>query len=790
MKNVLSTLVLIFVLLVTGYLAWTAFNRASGPLPLNQNREIEGMLAADLQVENWNNEQIAFLFEHEFGQEFVKAWKSRNAQTIREWMGADFVAGIMQDSSFNVRTAPLLTESSRTLDIEQEGASDEADEFIGILLALSKRFDVFEHVEFDVVTCFPGNKSIGTATVNFNVCGVDKEQKPLQYEAVHSFYFRTDVLLGQSQQPLLIQWSFDKETFRESNQYLMEEVTESSGLSGFDFGDNLKSDSKSRPLLHRFQFAVEDFDRDYDLDIAITTLGGDRILLKNEAGRFQDVAAAMSLQAQKESDRYRSSATAWVDLDNDGFPELISGSEIFKNESGTEFRLIESGLELEWERTTLTIADVNRDGFLDISALRLPPLAGAKYNSPNKSETLAIYLNNQDLTFTKQLIEAANIDSGNSVSWLYSNDDLLPDAFVSSSTNSSKLIFGAESGLGTVDSTPMDTGLSHGAAIGDFNNDGAQDLFVAGVYSAAGRRLMSYAKTRNKRQKSMIKSKRKPLVDLVSIDRLSIGNLVFQSEEKPAVPIPDAMKQVGWTWGPTVADFDSDGDLDIYMTSGFKSHHRDVPSGDSFFWKSLVTMPSMPFQKFPKLGELLAGEVWNDSSDVVFQADVNLAEFERNRLFLNDTGGFLDASFASRADLVADSRSAVSADFDGDGKVDLLVGSDGGGSLRLLKNTMPQGNRLQMRFIGKTSNRSGIGAKVVAEFGDGQKIYRDVFPANGCSGTSPAEAWLGIGDAEKISRLTIQWPSGELQEFTDVGVNRIVEASEEETKLNTIKSFE
>jgi hypothetical protein len=39
------------------------------------------------------------------------------------------------------------------------------------------------------------------------------------------------------------------------------------------------------------------------------------------------------------------------------------------------------------------------------------------------------------------------------------------------------------------------------------------------------------------------------------------------------------VNQVGWAYAPALADFDADGWLDIYATTGFLSYRRDKPDG-------------------------------------------------------------------------------------------------------------------------------------------------------------------------------------------------------------------
>lgn len=181
-----------------------------------------------------------------------------------------------------------------------------------------------------------------------------------------------------------------------------------------------------------------------------------------------------------------------------------------------------------------------------------------------------------------------------------------------------------------------------------------------------------------------------------------------------------------------------------------------------------------------------AGEFWAENITLLPQQRRNLSAYERNCVYLNTGGkGFLDCSFASGADLDSDSRSVITADFNRDGRADLLVGSVGGGPLRLFLNEYRGGNSLNIQLVGVRSNRSGIGARVIAEI-DGRQLVRDVFPANGFMGSAPAELLLGTGGADQIKRLTVRWPTGKTQTFENlpaIGQIQVTEGAETVTVI-------
>ncbi len=187
-----------------------------------------------------------------------------------------------------------------------------------------------------------------------------------------------------------------------------------------------------------------------------------------------------------------------------------------------------------------------------------------------------------------------------------------------------------------------------------------------------------------------------------------------------------------------------------------------------------MSQPHNRLSQLEAIGEIdeEAGEFWTKNPFQMPNERENLSSFERNRTFLNlDGNSFIDVSFASGADIDSDSRSVVAADFNRDGATDLLVGSVGGGSLRLFLNRFPKANFSRIRLEGSGSNRAGIGARLTATV-KGQKLIRDLFPQNGFMGQGPAEIILGLGDAKEIDRLEVRWPSGKTQIYKNLAANR------------------
>jgi hypothetical protein len=152
----------------------------------------------------------------------------------------------------------------------------------------------------------------------------------------------------------------------------------------------------------------------------------------------------------------------------------------------------------------------------------------------------------------------------------------------------------------------------------------------------------------------------------------------------------------------------------------------------------------------------------------------NLSAFERSRTFLNVRGSnFLDISYLSGADDDGDGRCVVAGDFRNVGRLDVVVRKVGGQPLQMYENNFPERHYLKVTLRGTRSNRQGIGARLIA-VANGQQLVREMYPLNSYRSQMPNIVHFGLGDHEKVERLTIRWPSGEEQVLTDLAGDRHV----------------
>jgi enediyne biosynthesis protein E4 len=156
--------------------------------------------------------------------------------------------------------------------------------------------------------------------------------------------------------------------------------------------------------------------------------------------------------------------------------------------------------------------------------------------------------------------------------------------------------------------------------------------------------------------------------------------------------------------------------------------------------------------------------------------DFEALEFRQpNSLFLNDGHGrFRDATTeAGLASTLAAHRGCGVADFNADGRLDLVVLSLGSAAELWQNDSSPASRWLIVRLTGTKSNHDGIGARVIV----GNQV-RTMTTAMGYASSSHAGLHFGLGSAQGPARVEVLWPSGIRQTIENVEVNRVLEVVE------------
>lgn len=489
-----------------------------------------------------------------------------------------------------------------------------------------------------------------------------------------------------------------------------EDVTESAGVAGTGGWSTGVS--------------MADINGDGLLDIYVCNsgiMGGDdkrnELFINQGNGKFAEMAAAFGLD-----DPGYSTHAAFFDYDRDGDLDVYllnnsfqaigsfnlrknerpkrdaeGGDKLFRND-GDIFTDVseEAGIygSVIGFGLGVTVGDINKDGWLDI------------YVSNDFFERDYIYMNQRDGTFEEVLEQQMKSISG----------------------------------------------ASMGADMADLNNDELPDIFVTEMLPEPNDRLKTKTTFENwdRYQYNVANGYYHQFTR--NMLQLNNGDGTFSEVGRLA-----GIEATDWSWGALIADFDNDGNKDLFVANGIL---RDLTDQD--------------YINYVSTEEIAKSVIKNDGVDYQQLTDAIPSNKIPNYLYQNI--GFLQFENVTEDWGLANpshSNGSAYGDLDNDGDLDLIINNlNEEASIYLNQNerTHPNHHYLKIELEGSPKNYQAVGTKLTV-YSPEETFYLEQIPVKGFQSSVDPRPNFGLGSMTTIDSLVIEWMTGQRQTLKGVPVD-------------------
>lgn len=470
--------------------------------------------------------------------------------------------------------------------------------------------------------------------------------------------------------------------------------------------------------------AAGDFDNDGWVDIYVTRLDAPDILYRNKGnGTFEDVSTTAGFTANLQTN-----GPAWGDVDNDGDLDLYvsAGGDtrfyLYINDGSGHFteQAASRGADVGGVSRygqSVTFGDYDNDGYLDIHT--------NDWGNEIAESTSRLLRN----------LGSANPGHFEDVTATAGLDVYRPSLYHNGYTDTKTYRFSS--------------------TFSDMDRDGRPDLVIAGDFTTSqifwnngdgtftdGTLAAGIGTGEDSMGLTIGDYDGDGLLDMFETNLVKVpgdldlhsGNRLFRNNGDRTFSDqtdPGGVRDSGWSWGTTFLDHDNDGDLDLALTNGW------------------------PF------------------------------EVGQSHLYQNDDGVFTNISDASGITDVQMGRGLLSLDYDKDGDLDIFITNNGQQPILYRNDGGSDNDWLRIITEGTVSNRDGIGAFITVDPDInvvGDEMVLEISAGSNFLSQNEFTAHFGLGlNSDVVDLVTIVWPSGVIQELSNVATNQVVKLIESGT---------
>lgn len=521
----------------------------------------------------------------------------------------------------------------------------------------------------------------------------------------------------------------------------------------------------------------------------------DRLYLNKGNLEFEDI----SKKAGITSDSKWSSGVTFVDVDNDGDQDIyvcrnvylendssanqlyINNGDLTFTEKAAFFGLADSGFSIQ-----ATFLDFDKDGFLDVYVVNQPPSIpgiGSKLNYKQFSDIKfsdRLYRNLGNGKFVDHTISGnvRNFGFGLSVSVGDFNNDGWQDMYVTNDFDVADHIYMNQKDGSFKDDVQKAakhiSNFSMGSDVADYDNDGNLDIMVVDMMAEDHKRIKTNMGSMKPKVFWETVNSGKHYQYMFNTLQRNNGNGTFSELGQLG-----GVTSTDWSWAPLFADFDNDGNKDLFITNGVKSNNRN---------SDLVAVYEKKIDSIKRIAQQ-KGMDPNKMIDVMNFVDLAPTDKLPNYVYKNNG----DLTFRNKVkewgmERPTLSNGAAYADFDNDGDLDLVINNIDEYALLYKNNSVEKGLGNYLRFkVDAGKGKSSYGTKITLFKNDTLWQTASLTNTRGYMSKSEDVIHFGVGDVNKIEKVVIEWQDGKKTNLVDIEVNqlfKLTKSNSNEIKLS------